>query len=126
MTTVAELEAYMDKIEERYSALYPNPKEGQRDHWQKSRSYIRRVKDGEVPGITLETDTPRATEALVGYRRVMGEELHPRRAILKRQQLARAAAAEREAAALPAGSQSIQPGHAPASAAATDGACPNA
>jgi hypothetical protein len=98
MATIAELEAYMDKIEERYFALYPNPQEGQRGNWESIRGYIRRVKNGDISGITPEMETPRTTEALVGFRRIMGEELHPRKAILKRQQLTRAAVAEREAA----------------------------
>src|ERR1019366_5981531 len=98
MATIAELEAYMDKIEERYFVLYPNPQEGQRGNWESLRGYIRRVKNGDIVGTTPETETPRATEALVGFRRIMGEDLHPRRAILKRQQLTRAAVAERESA----------------------------
>ena len=98
MATIAELEAYMDKIEERYFALYPNPQEGQRGNWESLRSYIGRVKNGDIPGTTPETETPRATEALIGFRRMIGEELHPRKAILKRQQLTRAAVAERDAA----------------------------
>jgi hypothetical protein len=98
MTTIAELEAYMDKIEERYFVLYPNPKDGQRTHWADTRIYIRRVKSGEIVGVTPDMQTPRAIESLVGYRRIMGEELHPRKAILKRQEKTRAAAAEREAA----------------------------
>jgi hypothetical protein len=109
MATIAELEAYMDKFEERYFALYPIPKDGQRDHWERTRNYFRGVKNGEIAGTTLETETPRATESLVGYRRIMGEEPHPRRAIQKRHQLARDAAAERDAAAQAAGSEPTQP-----------------
>jgi hypothetical protein len=71
MATIAELEAYMDKIEERYFALYPNPQEGQRGNWESIRGYIRRVKNGDIPGTTPETETPRATEAFVGFRRIM-------------------------------------------------------
>ena len=69
MATIAELEAYMDKIEERYFALYPNPQEGQRGNWESIRGYIGRVKNGDIPGTTPETETPRATEALIGFRR---------------------------------------------------------
>jgi hypothetical protein len=99
MATIAELEAYMDKIEERYFALYPEESPiGQRAQWSGVRNYIRRVKSGEIPGITLEMETPHATQAFVGFRRIMGEEPHPRRAIHKRQQKTRAAVAEREAA----------------------------
>jgi hypothetical protein len=50
MATIAELEAYMDKIEERYFALYPNPQEGQRGNWESIRGYIRRVKNGDIHG----------------------------------------------------------------------------
>jgi len=99
MTTIAELEAYMDSIEERYFALYPNPSDGERINWGSTRDYIRRVKDGAIPGLTLEAETARATQTLVGFRRMMGEELHPRKTILKRQQLTRTAAAARAAAA---------------------------
>jgi hypothetical protein len=99
MATVAELEAYMDKIEELYFVLYPaESPTGPRGQWDGLRGYIRRVKSGEISGTTPEMETPRATEAFVGFRRIMGEEPHPRRAIHKRQQLARAAAAERDAA----------------------------
>jgi hypothetical protein len=99
MATIAELEAYMDKIEERYFALFPvNSPTGERGQWVGIRSYIRRVKDGEISGTTPEVETARATEVFVGFRRIMGEEPHPRSAIHKRQQLTRAAAAEREAA----------------------------
>lgn len=99
MATIAELEAYMDKIEERYFALYPEKSPiGQRGQWSGVRRYICRVKNGEIPGITPEMETPHATKSFVGFRRIMGEEPHPRRAIHKRQQLTRAAAAAREAA----------------------------
>jgi hypothetical protein len=66
MTTIAELETYMDKIEERYFALYPNPQEGQRTHWTDTRSYIHRVKSGDVAGVTPDVETPRAIQSLVG------------------------------------------------------------
>jgi hypothetical protein len=98
MTTVAELEAYMDKTEERYFVLYPNPEGGPRRQWAENRAYIRRVKSGEIAGVTFDMQTPRAIQSLVGYRRIMGEELHPRKAILRRQEMTRAAAAAREAA----------------------------
>jgi Resolvase, N terminal domain len=76
------------------SSVYPDPQEGHRVNWESTRGYIRRVKNGDFSGITLATEAVgRAAESLVGFRRIMGEELHPRRAILKRQQLARAAAA---------------------------------
>ena len=65
MATIAELEAYMDKIEERYSVLYPNPQEGQRVHWESLRGYICRVKNGDISGTTPETETPRAIEAVM-------------------------------------------------------------
>ena len=73
MATIAELEAYMDKIEERYFALYPNTQEGQRVNWEGLRGYVRRVKNGDIPGTTSEMETPRATEALIGFRRMIGE-----------------------------------------------------
>jgi hypothetical protein len=101
MATIAELEAYMNKIEQRYFALYPESPIGQRGNWEGIRGYIRRVKSGEIRGIKLEMETPRATQAFVGLRRSMGEEPHPRSVIRKRQTLARAAAAERDAGQAP-------------------------
>jgi hypothetical protein len=99
MATIAELEAYMDKIEERYFALFPvDSPIGERGQWAGARRYICRVKAREIRGVKPDTETAHATEAFVGFRRIMGEEPHPRSAIHKRQQLTRAAAAEREAA----------------------------
>jgi len=92
MASIAELEAYMDKIEARYFALHPDPDIGQRHNWKSIRSYIRSVKDGEIPDTTMETETRRGTDSLLGLRRMMGEEPHPRKAIHKRQELIRAAA----------------------------------
>jgi hypothetical protein len=91
MSNVVELEAYMDKMEERYFAMHPDPKSGQRQNWASFRRYIARVKEGLVPDVTPETSTRQSADHLLGLRRVFGEEIHPRKAIRKRQSLALAA-----------------------------------
>jgi hypothetical protein len=91
MSNAAELEAYMDKMEERYFALHPDPESGQRQNWARFRRYIARVKEGLVPDVTPETATREAADHLLGLRRVFGEEIHPRKSIRKRQIMALAA-----------------------------------
>ena len=88
MPSVADLEAYMDVMQERYFAMHPDEKCGERLNWGGYRKYIARVKEGLVPGTTPETDTPRAAEHLLGLRRVFGATLHPRRLTRKRQLMA--------------------------------------
>lgn len=82
---VSELETYMDRREELYFALYPEPKSGPRLNWSGYRKYIAQVRDGSVPDTTLETSTQRAADHLLGLRRLFGEEIHPRKTIRKRQ-----------------------------------------
>jgi hypothetical protein len=93
MSNAAELEAYMDKMEDRYFALHPDPVSGHRRNWDGYRRYIARVKEGLVPDVTPETATREAADHLLGLRRVFGEEIHPRHAIRKRQVMALAALA---------------------------------
>ena len=88
MSNAAELESYMDKMEERYFGMYPDPKCGHRCNWDGYRKYIALVKAGLVPDTTPETDTRQAADHLLGLRRVFGEEIHPRKAIRKRQAMA--------------------------------------
>ena len=85
MTNVLELEAYMDRMEECYFTLYPEPKSGPRLNWTGYRRYIARVKEGQVPDTTPETTTRQATDHLLGLRRLFGEEVHPRKRVRKRQ-----------------------------------------
>jgi hypothetical protein len=85
MPSAADLEAYMDEMEKRYFAMHPDEKCGARRNWSGYRKYLARVREGLVPGTTLETDTPRAAEHLLGLQRALGEALHPRRSIRKRQ-----------------------------------------
>jgi hypothetical protein len=75
----------MDKVEERYFALHPDPASGPRRNWSGYRKYIARVKEGLVPDTTPETGTRQAADHLLGLRRLFGEEIHPRKAIRKRQ-----------------------------------------
>ena len=91
MSNVAELETYMDKMEERYFAMHPDPKSGQRQNWTSFRKYNALVKEGLVPDVTPETNTRQLADRLLGLRRVFGEEIHPRRRIRKRQVMALAA-----------------------------------
>jgi hypothetical protein len=93
MSNVAELEAYMNEVEARYFALYPEPKSGPRLNWTGYRNYIARVKDGLVPDTTPETSTRQAADHLLGLRRLFGGEIHPRKTIRKRQDAALAALA---------------------------------
>jgi hypothetical protein len=88
-----ELAAYMDRNEARFFALFPDPQHVERARWATFRIYIDRVKSGEFSGVAPETPNPRAAQALVGFRRTIGEEPHPRNAIRRRQQLTLAAAA---------------------------------
>ena len=95
MTPVAnatDLEVYMDRNEARFFSLFPDPQHVERACWATLRVYIDRVKRGEISRIAPETPNPRAAQALVGLRRTMGEEPHPRKAIRRRQQLTLAAA----------------------------------
>jgi hypothetical protein len=86
MTTYAEFENYMDKIEERYFTLHSDPISGPRQNWLAARNRIARVKEGEVSGVTMETDLPPLTsDYWRGLRRELGEELHPRKKIRTRQ-----------------------------------------
>jgi hypothetical protein len=50
MTSATELEAYMDKNEERYFELFPDPLGVRRENWLVARNYIRFVKSGKVSG----------------------------------------------------------------------------
>jgi predicted transcriptional regulator len=84
-TTIGELESYMDMREELYFTLYPEPKSGPRLNWSGYRNYIARVRNGLVVNTTLETSTQRASDHLLGLRRLFGEEIHPRKRIHKRQ-----------------------------------------
>jgi hypothetical protein len=89
-----DLEVYMDRNEARFFALFPDPQHVERVRWANFRGYIDRVRRGEFSGIALETPNPRAAQALVGFRRTIGEEPHPRKAIRRRQQLTLATAVE--------------------------------
>jgi hypothetical protein len=88
MSSATELESYMDKMEERYFAMHPDPKSGHRRNWAGCRKYIVLVKKGRFPGITPETSMPQLAVRLLGLRRAFGEEIHPRRRIRKRQMAA--------------------------------------
>jgi len=88
MPSPAALEAYMDENQERYFAMFSDEKCGARGNWADHRAYISQVKNGLVSATTMETETPRASEYLIGLRRVFGEELHPRTAIRIRQLMA--------------------------------------
>ena len=85
MPSAADLEAYMNEMQERYFSMYPDKDCGERHNWSGQRQYIAQMRDGLVPGTTMETDAPRATEHLIGLRRQLGEELHPRSSIRKLQ-----------------------------------------
>jgi hypothetical protein len=92
MPSAADLEAYMDEHQDLYFAMHPDEKCGARRQWSYQRSYIAQVRDGLVRATTIETKTPTASEYLTGLRRTLGDELHPRTSIRKRQlmELARA------------------------------------
>ena len=92
MPSAADLEAYMDERQDLYFAVHSDEKCGARRQWSYQRSYIAQVRSGLVRATTMETETPNASEYLTGLRRTLGDELHPRTSIRKRQlmELARA------------------------------------
>jgi 2-polyprenyl-6-methoxyphenol hydroxylase-like FAD-dependent oxidoreductase len=92
VANATELEAYMDRNEARFFALFPDPQHVERARWATFRIYIDRVKSGKISGFAPETPNPRATQAIVGFRRTIGEEPHPRHTVRRRQQLTLAAA----------------------------------
>jgi hypothetical protein len=83
-TSADELEAYMNRVEDRFMSIYaPHPATIR--CWQDYRKHIAQVREGGISGVAMDTATPKAAEYLRGIRRLLGEELHPRSKIRRRQ-----------------------------------------
>jgi hypothetical protein len=84
MVSADELEAYMNRVEERFMSIHAANADIMRC-WQDYRKSITQVQEGSISGVAMDTPTPKATEYLRGIRRLLGEELHPRSKIRNRQ-----------------------------------------
>src|ERR1700689_4045416 len=76
-TSADELEAYMNRVEDRFMSIYaPHPATIR--CWQDYRKHVAQVREGDISGVAMDTATPKAAEYLRGIRRLLGEGLQPR------------------------------------------------